>query len=320
MRLVVAMVVGIVQMGMPAFAAQPLDVVDGPVVVLDLPWGSSGPAVGRRDAEESAPEGPMSFAVGPDGELYVLDQVNQRVLKFTPEGELDLEITLPAMTFQDLEIAPDGALVVVDRLVRRSILVLDEAGNPLGEYAYEGEAIPEGGGITATFARSDGVWLEFAHTWVARILDEQYRPCVEEIVPGRIMADGKTRVVAARDGAGGADVWLEAYGGDEPLVRTTVEPAEYLDRIIWIEGDDMGHIVVAMHLFPRDGHALARAGSDFVSALVLGEDLQVLGSFRSPYAIVEWEQFREFKVMPGGSVYQMALTRGGMRILRWSLR
>jgi len=286
-----------------------------PEVILELPWGDSGAAAGRRDGNESSPEGPMSFAIGPDGEIYLLDQVNHRVLAFDRERQLDLEMTLPADTFQDIEIAKDGALLVVDRLVRSSILVLDEAGATVGEYGVLGDAIPEGGGISATFVHEDGVWLEWAHTYAAHVLDEQLQPCNQTTEVGRILRGGDERVVAALDGWGGASVWIEPTGSAKTVAELFLDPEDRIDRIIWIEADEVGHVVVALHLWPRSG----RPFQDYVEVMVLDRDLEIQESFRSPYAIVEWAQFREFKLTPEGDLIQMAFTNRGVKLLRWSL-
>jgi len=306
----------------PVLAKDPVraPVVHGPEVVLEVPWGTHGQAVGKDDGNESSPMGPMSFAVGPDGELFVLDQLNFRVLRFTPDGDLDMEFTLPWDTYQDLELAHDGALLVVDRLVQSSILVLDEAGAELGDHYVIGEGIPEGGGISATFVRDDGVWLEFAHTHVVRVLDELLAPCPETIRSGRILAGGETRVVASLDGNGGAVLRLEEMDSSEVRAEQTLSFRDRIDRIIWIEADRRGHIVVMLHMWPIEGDAAARAGGDYVVGIVYDQQLRAVDTFRSPYAIVIWEQFREFKVTPDGHIYQMAFTDGGMRILRWSLK
>ncbi len=290
--------------------------VTGPELVLELPWGDGDAEVGRRGGDESSPVGPMSFAVGPDGFIHVLDQVNYRVLRFDPAGQLDLEMTLPATTFQDVAVAPDGALLVVDRLVRSSILVLDEAGGTVGEYGVLSEAIPEGGGISATFVLDDGVWLEWAHTYTVRVLDEQLLPCEPTVAAGRVLRGGEARVRAALDGWGGADVWLEEMETTRTVADLHLDPADRIDRIIWIEADDEGRVVVALHLWARTGIPLL----DHVEVLLLGADLTVQETFRSPHVIVEWEQFREFKLTPDGDLYQMAFTDRGMKLLRWRLR
>ena len=306
----------------PGLAGEPVraPVVRGPEVVLELPWGTHGSAVGKDDGNQSAPMGPMSFTVGPDGELFVLDQLNFRVLRFTADGELDVEFTLPWDTYQDLELAQDGALLVVDRLVQSSILVLDEAGVALGDHYVVGEGIPEGGGITATFVHDDGVWLEFAHTYVIRVLDELLAPCPETIHSGRLLGGGETRIVASLDGTGGAALLLEDMESGGILAEQTISFRDRIDRIIWIEGDGRGHIVVTLHMWPLEGDVAARAGGDYVVGIVYDEQLRVVDTFHSPHTIVQWEQFREFKVTPDGHVYQMAFTRDGMQILKWSLK
>ena len=311
--LVLVSVTGMVCVG-TVVASETGRIVTGPEVLLDLPWGTEGTALGRLDADESAPMGPMSFAVGPGGELFVLDQVNYRVLGFTPEGE-HVQLTLGEPTYQDLALAHGGELLVVDRLVQSSIAVMDRAGVEVGEYEFVGEGIPEGGGVTATFVRDDGVWLEFAHTYLVRVLDEELQPCPEEVVPGRLLPDG-ARVVAALDGLGGVDLRIEGEHG--VLAEQTIDLEDRIDRIVWIEGDEQGHVVVLLHMWPA--HPPPGQVGDYVAGIVFDPDLQVLDTFRSPYVITTHLQFREFAITPDGRVVQMAFTPSGVRFLQWRLR
>ena len=90
----------------------------GPEVVLDLRWGHGAGEIGRLDGDEAASEGPMSFDVTAAGDIYLLDQVNRRVLKFGPNGVLERTLGLPLSTYQDIAVYEEGVVVVVDRLNR----------------------------------------------------------------------------------------------------------------------------------------------------------------------------------------------------------
>jgi hypothetical protein len=76
---------------------------------LFLPWGSGPGEVGLADAhpgEEAL--GPSSFAVGPDGSLYVSDWVNGRIQVFSQDGYR--ELPAPARTTFDLAVDDAGRL------------------------------------------------------------------------------------------------------------------------------------------------------------------------------------------------------------------
>ncbi|MBM4398344.1 MAG: hypothetical protein FJ087_21975, partial [Deltaproteobacteria bacterium] len=42
-----------------------------------------------------------------------------------------------------------------------------------------------------------------------------------------------------------------------------------------------------------------------------------LGSLASPLGAVEWEQFREFRVQPDGTLWQMAFRPDGVVFMKW---
>lgn len=82
-----------------------------PELMLEIPWGADPGQAGKREARESSPEGPMSFALSSFGELCLLDQVNGRILVYGPDLGFSHEMPLPGTTFQDLEFFDDNHLV-----------------------------------------------------------------------------------------------------------------------------------------------------------------------------------------------------------------
>jgi hypothetical protein len=288
----------------------------GPEVVLHVPWGSLGASVGRLDAQEGASEGPMSFAVYPDGDLVVLDQVNLRLVRFDSTGALAAETPIPANTFQELEIRDGGRIVLLDRLARRSLLVMTEAGSPIREVAVEGDGIPEGGGVTAMLGEDDGIWLEFDHTSRVRALDAQLQPTVRRPMRGRPHGP-QSNLVGELDQQGGARLWLEAAGGGNVIARAQVATGHRIDRIIWLAADRDGNVHGQFHLMDEDPTDPTHVGFEQVLAIRYDDTLREVARFTSPYVIQQLEQFREFRVMPDGTTYQMVFEQGGMSILRW---
>src|SRR5262245_48887819 len=54
-----------------------------------LPWGTGQGQVGLRPAAKDLPaEGPSAVAVGPEGEVLVLDRLNERVVEITAGGQV----------------------------------------------------------------------------------------------------------------------------------------------------------------------------------------------------------------------------------------
>ena len=289
-----------------------------PEVVLSVPWGSGGTMLTRVDGNESSSEGPMSFAVAKTGDIYVLDQAASRVVRYGTDGQYIRELPLPGSTFQDIDVFRDGRLVVLDRLVRETILVIGESTGETRELPFLGEGIEEGGGVTALLARDDGVWLEYAHTTSVRVLDEGLVPCARTIVKGRPATErGKRQsLVAALDRAtGSADVVVTGPDGDRRIRVTHDEP---FSRIAWMEDDRAGNLVFAFHVMRFDDSGL-KLLYEYDGGQVFSPDGTLRATFRSPYVIQEWEQLRELYVTEDGGIYQMAFTPDGVKVLRWNL-
>jgi hypothetical protein len=288
----------------------------GPDLVLSVPWGSGGSALGGLDGAEGASEGPMSFALAHNGDLVVLDQINERLARFDGAGNFVGELKIPAPTFQELEILDDGHVVLLDRLARAQLLVLDAGGNEVRAVDVVGAGIPEGGGVTGMFAEDDGIWLEFGHLQRVRLLDAKLAPCPRTVRRGRAHS-ASTEVLAGIDGHGGAQLWLEDEASGSILAQASVQTGQYLDRVIWVQTDASGDVHALFHLLELDPVDPRKVTFDGVLGVRFDHTLQEIASYRSSFTIQIWEQFREFRIAGDGTVYQMAFDDHGVRIIKW---
>ncbi|HYH99417.1 MAG TPA: hypothetical protein VD972_25910, partial [Hyalangium sp.] len=67
----------------PAHAAAPKT-----EVVAELGWGSGASQLGRHRPQEASPEAPMSMAADMLGNVVVLDQINGRLFRLDPDGNV----------------------------------------------------------------------------------------------------------------------------------------------------------------------------------------------------------------------------------------
>jgi len=280
-----------------------------------VPWGSGGALLSRDDGRESIPQGPMSFAVEPDGSIWVLDAIARRLVRYGAGGELLSELALPASTFEDLELR-GGRLYVLDRLVRRSVLVLDAQG-PILEVPVEGPGISEGGGISAMLAEEDGLWLEYEHQELVRVLDADAREGDRTVVAGRPVPGSSHRLRAWLDRGGRPRAWLELWpaAGGAPRASRSVPLDGPTPRIAWIQAGPGGLIAAIFHVVRAAAPGATPTEENL--GLWLGPDLRILATFRSPYCLRAWQQQREFRLAPDGALIGMALTSEGVRFLRW---
>jgi len=79
--------------------------------VVFLPYGSDPGQVGQTPGgTDRDPLGPSSFAVGPDGDINVVDWVNDRVEVFSRNGRLTRTLPTPVHGTLDLAVGVDGSL------------------------------------------------------------------------------------------------------------------------------------------------------------------------------------------------------------------
>ncbi len=281
-----------------------------------VPWGNGGSMLSRDDGDESVPQGPMSFAPGRDGEIWVLDALAARIVRFGPDGAMEREVPLPARTFEDLEVRGDR-MFVLDRVVRRSVLVL-EADRQAGEVPIEGPGIPEGGGVTAMFAEDDGVWLEYEHRDLVRVLDADGRPGDRAVRTGRRIPGSDDRLLAELDGSRRPVARVMRIGPDGTSVRVsrTVPLAGRSPRIAWIEAGPEGDVAAVFHLLYPSEDGLRNLGEENIGRW-FGADLRLLATFRSPWCIRAWQQQRELRIAPDGALIGMAFIDEGVLFLRW---
>jgi hypothetical protein len=290
--------------------------LDEPKILVDLEWGSGGWTVGRFDGNQAASAGPMSFCLSPAGDIYILDQIQARVLVFFPDGSPSRQVPLPAAAFNDILALEDGTLVLLDRDARGVIVILDGSGDVRGEHAVEGPGIERAGRVTATYALEDGIWLEVHHETMVHVLDAGLSPCERTVLAGLPCGTGGTRMRPARIEAGGAVIRIEDASGN-----TVREKKIYLDhpieRIAWTDTDAEGRVYALLHLLEYDGRTPPSVAYEGTVGMVFDGELNLLARIVSPHVITSWWQLKEFEVTPDGRVLQLALTERGAQLLEW---
>jgi hypothetical protein len=291
---------------------------------LFLPWDET---VGRILGNEADSEGPKSFAVKPDGGVLLLDQVNLRVLDLDADGELIRYIPLPDSTFDDVEQYNGQAVLVLDRLVARTLLVMDLIGTPLAEVVLEGRGIGRSGLVTAMLPRSDGIWLEVGHRHSVKVLDRHLQPCTRQIVLGRPAERGHS-LHGALDGRGGITL-ARTPRNDRPATpaatatatgRVTLTGQAPIRRIVWLDEDTEGAVYAVMHEAVFAPTTPFRVEQERYRMVILDEQLRELARLESPWVLTLYNQRVEIRVGPDRRLWQMAFTDDGVLLLRWDWR
>ena len=196
--------------GPKATASTPIAfVAPKPPTFAEIPWGTGSGALGRKAPQEGNPEAPMSLAIDANGVTWVLDQVNDRIVRYGKDGKVLDTIPLTVKGAQDIVIAKDGSALVLDRLVDKRVAILDPNGKPVGSLSLEGKGLPEGGGATGVFTDGNSVWVEREHERSVRVGDTKGTADSErKEAPGR----------PTRDGQGFIRAWLGEVPGHRAFV------------------------------------------------------------------------------------------------------
>jgi hypothetical protein len=289
-------------------------------VVAEFGWGSGERDLGRNRPEEANPEAPMSLTVDAQGQVWIVDQVNGRLVKLDRHGKRLGEVPLPLQAAQDIAVAKDGTAVVMDRLVDRSIALIGPDGKPKGELPVEGKGLEEGGGATGVFTDGDDVFVEREHGDLVRVgstkgVGDSERP----EVPGRPSKDGQS--------------WLSAGIVDREaglVMVTAIEKPSRAHR--FTRQYALGAPVVNLNLLDSDASGIIYLGSVVEAPGSTEEAPQVavvllcvdpvdgrpLGRVALPPNTGPEETFRELVVPDEGGVLYLHRTEQGAQVLRVS--
>ncbi|MBW1809633.1 MAG: hypothetical protein JRJ87_15670 [Deltaproteobacteria bacterium] len=282
-------------------------------IVFFAPWGSGRGELGRAEAFESAPEGPMSFVVDAQGRTLVLDQVNSRVVVFE-QGEPVKEIEIPAATYQELKLDNDGNLILLDRLAQREITLLDLDGRVISEVNLEGPGVREGGAVTALFSRADGIWVEVEHRNLVRLSDATGSAVDERSqVPGRFWGESDSVLTVAREGPNSAVVAVQSVSASrtDSRILSRVLFSMRIMHLLALESDGAGRIYLAAHLVKFRQTKPYDVIEENIEVVLLSSGGDELDRIRLPASRIALEQFRSLFVGADGMMYQLAFSEEG---------
>ncbi len=275
--------------------------------------GSGPDEIGVITPPEANPEGPMSFALGKDREIYILDQINSRIQIFK-DGRKIRSIPIPSRTFLDIDVLPNGKIVLLDNLVKKALYFLDPNGKVTHHLPLVGENVPcapEVIGVCSIHSGDlAGVWLDLGGRSV-RVASLEGKPFSNRIsVPGRLTPDGKHLITADRIG----DVTVVVYYSQEKfskLTQSTITFDLYIDCLLGLWSDRNGRIYLGAMLIEKP------KASNIV--VVLTPEGKELGRVELFVQEMPHEIHRSIRVSPDGYIFQMALDKRGVLIKRYGL-
>ena len=290
----------------------------GAEVLARFGWGSGDEALGREHQPEGNPEGPMSLTVGADGSIFVLDQVNQRLVRLDAKGKRLSSTALPLQAAQDVVVTKDGTALVMDRLVDKAVAVIGPDGKQKGELPLEGKGLSEGGASTGLFNDGDDVLVEREHGDLVRIgKSDGTKDAERGEVPGRPSKDGASYLTAVIvDPARGLfSLTAIAKANLEHRFTRQVSFGQAILALVMLDSDAAGLSYVGAHAeLPGSTPEAPRLG--IVVLCLDGRDGATLGRTSFPANAVADESFRELSVGSDGSILFLRRTTEGAQLER----
>jgi hypothetical protein len=293
---------------------------DGAEIVLSGSWGAALGSFGMQENEEGSSTGPMSFTLAPDGKLYVLDQINNRVQEF--DGPTPLRaIPIPGEAlFEDLAVDADGQIALLDYQKTKAVTLLSAEGEVRATIPLLGPGLVSTQEITGLFmfgeAGTSGIWVESAMTELVRVAGLDGTPDPEQpSLFGRPVWFGDpgsqvlyllkveslgdiTAVVSARP----------RMNGDGNQIKTTITFKNRVQGFLDLSHDDQANIYLVANL-------LEEPDLNLDEVVVLDKDLtSVLARKAISAGSSALDTFQTVRVSQDGHFYQMALDEAGLVI------
>lgn len=284
-----------------------------PEVIARLSWGSGPSELGRTRPQEGNPEGPMSLAVDARGDILVLDQLNSRILRLSPRGKVLGTLPTHLRAPQALTVAGDGTLLLLDRLLDRSVARLEpDTGKLLTKLPVQGKGVPEADLVTGLFSFEGSVYVEREHEELVRLDDPSAKADLPpRQLPGRPTADDRA--------------FLRANILDRPngrLQLTVIDRATNQPR--YTRDYSLGFPLRTIRLLDSD-----RAGTLYLGVVGMfssqpglriycidEREGTLLGHTELPLNTLPEETFSDFAVPGTGGVIYKHLTESGVTLLR----
>jgi hypothetical protein len=247
----------------------------------------------------------MSFAEAGD-DLVVLDQVNGKVTRFDKKTGKTKGSFKTSLTTQDIAVAKDGTVVLLDRLVEKSIRLVDKNGRAIGNpIMLPTDRIPDPGLTTGVFVDGKDVYVEKEHGALVRIGGLDGTPTSEAAeLTGRPSKDGSLLFMVALAQAD-AKANLNVFDRKANTLRfARILPFPRPTRqVVLLDSDAKGTIYLGL---------IAGKPEMVHVACVDPNDGHILGRVTLPTNHTQEESFKDFVVMSDGTIVSSMRSEDGV--------
>lgn len=252
--------------------------------------------------------GPMSVAVDGKGRVLVLDEINSRLVRRGADGRPDKQIHLDQLTPEDVVVAKDGSIAVLDRHGDKDVALYDASGNQRGKLSLVGTGISDPGNVTGIFTDGNDVYAERRHSELVKLGDTSGNPAK----PGTTLAGRPTRdgtallsAVILDASAGRVRVTSTDRASGTPRFSRDIALFPVVIQILLLDSDLAGTVYFAVELQRPGGAATVTL------SCLDGATGDVIGGAVIPANTMPEESFRDFAVLDdGGVVYALRSDTG----------
>ncbi|MDK2973019.1 MAG: hypothetical protein PWP23_2774 [Candidatus Sumerlaeota bacterium] len=267
-----------------------------PEVVFSSTWGEKSGDIGLINVPEHEKVGPLSFCIE-DGNVYLLDTVNERILQIDPQGHK----TVLAESIVPSAICPDGEGGVWVR-VGNTIQQI----NAKGEFQTAKSISPSNGKPTI-----EGYGVELMKDPEGAVHFRALDQSNVSIDEGKSLSGSSEESETLHyfvKRLSGTDVRLLGETEDgKVLVSIPIQIDNGYPGAVLFKGfDSSGNLYVEMECVEKENIAL-----EVHSYTPGGERLRALRLFNAYFSTV----YKKTDITPDGSVYQMKTTPDGVEVL-----
>jgi hypothetical protein len=280
--------------------------------VLDLKWGGGPGQVGQAYLGEL--KGPNSFGIDDRGRIYILDEVNKRVVRYDG-GKAQATFALPDPYFDDMVVSRDR-FAVLSRDENRRVLLFDADKGFVATFPVA----PGVGGITRLMLDGPDVCVECSSEALFKVGDLRgaATPFETQVLPRPDMPTPAGTVIDAalldRN-----DIKIDIRGRDGSVrSKLRVHSKRQIGAIRDIAADRQGNVLVVYGLNWEDPTDPDRGKAKLVMAKYSG-DGTLLGRAEVVRSDMP-EPFRLVTMSESGDVYQLSEDyKGSVTVNRWRL-
>jgi hypothetical protein len=251
----------------------------------------------------------MSLVVDERGGVWVLDQINGRLVRFGDDGKVLASVPMDRPTAQDIARGADGSMAVLDRFGGQEVALLDPEGNPLGTLPLVGDHVESAGLVTGVFVDGEDVLVEVEHGPLVKIGDTSGAPAQpREEVLGRPTRDGKSWIKAGitDPAAGRAYVASNIRPSGEHRFTRELQLDTRIWSIVLLDSDRAGTLYFAAEIEQEGAeNAILLTCLDPASGAPVGSALL-------PANTMPEESFRDLVVLDEGGVVFAHRTEEGV--------